>query len=103
MDLIPGKIINRRPYCHVNGSEQNGVLLYPVNFVQAGLPIGTEWNITLEGKTHSTYNITYSTYLPNGNYSYNISKESVLEIPASDLNKMSTWIPDDFMENSPDG
>ena len=41
-----------------NDLSQNGVLLYLVNFVQAGLPIGTEWNITLEGKTHSTYNIT---------------------------------------------
>ncbi|MHB8560460.1 MAG: YncE family protein, partial [Thermoplasmataceae archaeon] len=60
-----------------NDLSQNGVLLYPVNFVQAGLPIGTEWNITLEGKTHSTYNITYSTYLPNGNYSYNISNSGV--------------------------
>ena len=60
-----------------NDLSQNRVLLYPVNFVQAGLPIGTEWNITLEGRTHSTYNITYSTYLPNGNYSYNISNSGV--------------------------
>ena len=78
---------------NISGSiSSDGSLLYPVDFVQSGLPIGMEWNITLNGKIIQTYNISYSTYLPSGNYSYNISNSGVFypENPSGKLSIVSS-------------
>ncbi|WP_393972107.1 hypothetical protein OXIME_000713 [Oxyplasma meridianum] len=48
--------------------------LYPVYFNQTGLPIGEPWNITINGDSVQTFNISYLKYLPGGKYNYSISK-----------------------------
>ena len=47
---------------------------FPVYFNQTGLPLGDQWNITINGTLVHTFNISYLIYLPQGKYNYSISR-----------------------------
>ncbi len=57
-----------RQYSSLSGSQN----LFPVYFNQTGLPIGDQWNITINGVSRQTFNLSYGIYLPQGNYDYTI-------------------------------
>jgi hypothetical protein len=59
-------------YKYLQSSNNNG--LYPVYFNQTGLPLGDQWNITINGNVTHTFNISFKTYLKVGMYNYSISK-----------------------------
>ena len=49
---------------------------YNVTFVESGLPVGTEWNVTLWNITESSFGSTISFSVVNGTYSYHVSNVS---------------------------
>jgi hypothetical protein len=62
---------------HVTGRNLSFVViwvpvLYPVTFVESGLPGGTFWNVTLGNETKYTSNSTVEFKVMNGTYTYNI-------------------------------
>ncbi|HKS59715.1 MAG TPA: hypothetical protein VJS68_02935, partial [Thermoplasmata archaeon] len=58
--------------------------LYPVRFVESGLPGGTEWNMTFNGSFAFTLGATMQFYAPNGSYAFTISSPpSYIAFPAS--------------------
>lgn len=62
---------------HVTGRNFSFVVvwvpvLYPVTFVESGLPSGTFWNVTLGNETKYTSNSTIEFNVMNGTYEYNI-------------------------------
>jgi hypothetical protein len=52
-------------------------LLYPVTFLQSGLPHGTPWSIQIAGQTLSSANTSAEIQLPNGTTSYLVSPPSL--------------------------
>ncbi|MEM0135765.1 MAG: hypothetical protein QXU18_11190 [Thermoplasmatales archaeon] len=46
--------------------------LYQVTLAELGLPLGTEWNVTVGNMTLSSVNFTVSTELTNGTYYYSV-------------------------------
>jgi len=65
----------------VNGASVNeaitftpvSVKTYSVTFAESGLPSGTSWSVTFNGKTETSNNNTISFTEPNGTYSFTIS------------------------------
>ena len=47
-------------------------VLYPVTFVETGLPAGTFWNVSLGNETNISSNSTIVFKVTNGTYNYNI-------------------------------
>ncbi len=47
-------------------------ILYPVTFVETGLPAGTFWNVSLGNETNISSNSTIVFKVTNGTYNYNI-------------------------------
>jgi hypothetical protein len=47
---------------------------YTLTFTETGLPSGTEWSVTVDGKTYNLTSNSLALSLPNGNYSYTIAK-----------------------------
>lgn len=47
-------------------------VLYPVTFVETGLPVGTFWNVSLGNETNISSNSTISFKVTNGTYDYSI-------------------------------
>lgn len=47
-------------------------VLYPVTFVEAGLPSNTFWNVTLGNETNTSSNSTIKFRVMNGTYNYSI-------------------------------
>ena len=56
---------------------------YVVTFKESGLPPGTSWSVTFNGTTLSSKTSTITFSLPNGTYSYSISKISGYNISTS--------------------
>ena len=46
--------------------------VYPVTFVESGLPGGTIWNVTLGNETNTTSNASITFHVMNGTYNYSI-------------------------------
>ena len=46
---------------------------YAATFVEAGLPVGTSWTVTLNGVASSTTRSTMEFSMPNGTYVYSIT------------------------------
>ncbi len=49
------------------------IVLYPVSFIENGIPSSASWNVTLNGLSKSSFNNTISFEEPNGTYLYRIS------------------------------
>ncbi len=47
---------------------------YKITFVESGLPAGTNWSVTLNGTTETSFNNTVTFSVTNGTYSYNVSR-----------------------------
>ena len=48
------------------------LVLYPITFVESGLPSGTLWNVTLGTKSNTTSNSSIIFHVRNGTYNYTI-------------------------------
>lgn len=48
-------------------------VMYRVTIVEKGLPSGTSWNITFDGKVYNVSGTTFTTLADNGTYSYSSS------------------------------
>ena len=80
--FIIGSVQNYRPLpnnftVNVNGNNVSLVviwvpILYPVTFVESGLPLGTFWNVTLGNETDYSSNSTIIFKVMNGTYGYSI-------------------------------
>ena len=46
--------------------------LYAVEFLESGLPVGTEWNVTIDAENGSSLNSSLSFELVNGTYYYSV-------------------------------
>jgi len=65
----------------VNGKNVNQAItftsvttsLYTITFAESGLPSGTSWSVTFNGKTETSNNNTISFTEPNGTYSFSIA------------------------------
>jgi len=65
----------------VNGANVNQTItftsvttsLYTITFAESGLPTGTSWSVTLNGKTETSTTNTISFTEPKGTYSFSIS------------------------------
>jgi len=58
---------------------------YTISFTETGLPIGTQWSVTLNGTTKSSTTNTITFSEPNGTYSYRITtvNKSYIPVPSS--------------------
>jgi YVTN family beta-propeller protein len=57
---------------------------YPVVFAESGLPLGTNWSVTINGTAHSSTARTVLFYEPNGTYSYSVrAKGGYLASPST--------------------
>jgi len=70
----------------VNGASQTvnviyKALLYTVTFQEYGLPTGSNWSVTINGKTYYSTGDIITVTLPYGNYSYSISLPSGYRAP----------------------
>lgn len=58
---------------NVSCSVNFGPPRYSVTFVESGLPVGTEWNVTFGNTTKNSYNSSISFLAVNGTYAYQVS------------------------------
>ncbi len=70
----------------VNGASQSvnviyKTMLYTVTFQEYGLPSGSNWSVTINGKTYYSTGDIITVTLPYGNYSYSISLPSGYRAP----------------------
>ena len=81
-NFIMGKVNGYRPLpsnftVNVQGHNLSLVIiyvpvLYPVTFVETGLPANTFWNVTLGNQTNTSSNSTIGFMVMNGTYNYGI-------------------------------
>jgi len=75
----------------VNGANVNQAItftpvttsLYTITFTESGLPSGTSWSVTFNGKTETSTTNTISFTEPNGTYSFSISSISGYSVSPS--------------------
>ncbi len=53
---------------------------YNVTFANTGLPSGLDWGVTLHGRTMASQGMTTTFKVPNGTYTFSISKPSVYAV-----------------------
>jgi hypothetical protein len=56
-----------------NVAVQFSAVVYPVLFVETGLPSGTVWSVVLNGTTNSSSTLTLGFLVPNGTYPFKVA------------------------------
>jgi hypothetical protein len=59
------------------------LLTYRITFRESGLPAGTPWEVTLDGKTHTSTSHTLAFSVSNGSYAFTVSASGYDPVPAS--------------------
>ncbi len=62
------------------------LIYYRITFTESGLPSNTAWSVTVDGETNSTSGSAIVFLLPNGSYSFSVSKIEGYALKGADRN-----------------